>query len=601
MTALLILLGAVFVLLPSAYSNAFYDPTQSAKFIFLAYSIAVVFLLLAGYTLFNSTPFRISISVLDLGLLLLLAYVAVNRYYLHTIHGFSLRWLELMALVITYIVLRRLSFRMYHYLLLAIIAGGLLQVLAGVLQLLGILDSRNAYFPVTGNFFNPGGYAGYLSLVAIVSFGLYIHRDTFSAKEGRITILLKKYLPLLALVGSIVLLPALRSRSAFFALAAGLGIVWLMYRYRDGRIAAALPFKRIATAAVLFIGLLYTFYLLKQNSADGRLLVYKVSATLIQTHPFTGVGMDRFKAHYMDAQARWFEQQGHEVDAAQLADNTFYAFNEPLQFVVENGWIGLLLVAAVVFFFGRYRSAESYMPVRTIAYGILLASLFFALFTYTSDNLAMKYMMVFALAILSGTESKVLFHIQYRRRVALVPVFFLLILFLVYEYGGVVNKVRESYAGWGLAQAAYVKGFYTESNRQFEAVYPLLHTNGEFLMQYGKSRAMAGNDKQALALLVAARQYLSSSVIETGIGDCEKKLGNYAAAEQAYRQAMDMIPNRFYPLYLLMTLYQESGEAEKAMTMARHIKIKKVKVPSKAISEIKGFADNLIKERNNKQ
>ncbi|NLR62580.1 hypothetical protein HGH93_31095 [Chitinophaga polysaccharea] len=604
MNVLLAVLGIVFLLLPSVYSTQFIEPTQTTKFIFFSKSIAIVFLLLACYTLCANKQFSISLSVLDIGLVIVLLYISVNRYYLHPLHGFSQRWLELTGLAICYVVLRRLPVRMYTWLLLAIIAGGVLQVLSGILQLLGILESRNTYFPMTGNFFNPGGYAGYLALVAVVSFGLYLHRNTLQVSgEGRsvnrFVVWLTTWLPLTALIGCAIVLPCLRSRSAFLALAAGIGGVWWLYRNRNNQRAAAWPLRRIVIAAVLLAGLGYTFYLLKRHSADGRVLIYQVSATLVKEHAVIGVGMDRFKAYYMEAQAHWFEQQGDAAsDAAQLADNTFYAFNEPLQFVVENGGIGLLLVAAVIFFFWRYPAGQSYMPVRTTAYGILPASLCFALFTYSSDNLAMKYIIVFALAILSGTDSKVFVDVSLpldRRRLAVLPVLSLLALLLVYVYGNMINSARKSFAGWGMAQNAYVREMYGESNRYFEAVYPELCTNGEFLMQYGKSLAMTENYRQALAVLTQARQYQRSSVIETAIGDCEKKAGNYAAAEESYLKAMNMIPNRFYPLYLLMTLYQENGKTTKAMMMARTIKAKRVKVPSKAILEIKGFADNIIK------
>ena len=76
----------------------------------------------------------------------------------------------------------------------------------------------------------------------------------------------------------------------------------------------------------------------------------------------------------------------------------------------------------------------------------------------------------------------------------------------------------------------------------------------------------------------------------------KKKLGNYSDAERSYLNAMYMIPNRFYPLYLLMTLYNETGQKTKALKTAQDIKNKKIKIPSKAIYEIKGIADNLIKD-----
>lgn len=602
MNAILVMLGSIFLLLPSVYSHHFIDPTQTTKFIFFSYAIIIAAVLLVCYTLYAGSQLSISLSVIDVLLLVLLVYIVINRYYIHPVHGFSMRFMELIGLSICYVVLRRLPATIYPYLLLAIIAGGFLQVLNGVLQLTGILDSRNTYFPVTGNFFNPGGYAGYMMLVAVASLGVYLNRNILlTGSTSRFTRLLMTYLPLLCFIGCIIILPGLRSRSAFLGVAAGLGLVWLMYKKRDNNMLAALSPTRIAVTAGLLLCFLYSFYLFKKDSADGRLLIYKISTTLIKEQPLSGVGFDRFKAYYMDGQARWFEQHGPEGnEAAQLADNTFYAFNEPLQFIVENGLLGLILITAAIMICLRSRSGGPYMPVRSIAYALLLACVCFTMFTYMSDNLAMKCIAVFALAVLSQTGSKELVNIclpLHRGRPVVLPFLSLLTLFFIYRTVNAIDGIRKSFAGWGLAQEAYLKGLYQESNQHFEAAYPRLRTNGEFLMQYGKSLAMADKHHQALDILKQARLYLSSSVIETAIGDCERKTGNYPAAEKSYLTAMYMIPNRFYPLYLLMTLYNDQGEKSKALIIARSIKTKKVKVPSKAVYEIKSYADNLIKER----
>ncbi|WP_162633101.1 hypothetical protein [Echinicola strongylocentroti] len=52
-----------------------------------------------------------------------------------------------------------------------LVLGGLAQVIYGELQLYGIYPSLHSGFPVTGSFFNPGPYSGYLSVVFPVAFG----------------------------------------------------------------------------------------------------------------------------------------------------------------------------------------------------------------------------------------------------------------------------------------------------------------------------------------------------------------------------------------------------------------------------------------------
>ncbi|MEC5145240.1 O-antigen ligase domain-containing protein [Chitinophaga sp. 180180018-2] len=602
----LIVLGCIFFLLPCVYSSLFIEPTQTTKFLFFGYTVVIAFSLIACYRLYAGSRSGFQVSVVDVSLLLLLIYIVTNRYYIQPVAGFSMRFLELTGLVIGYLTLKALPRKYYLYILLSISAGGFLQVLTGLMQLLGLQDSRNSYFPVTGNFFNPGGYAGYISLTAVVSFGIYINRnrlleavseDVQNKKKSLVTWVIT-YLPMLSFIGSIIILPGLRSRSAYVSVVAGVGLIWLLYKSEQVDIKAKWPVKRIAVAGILLLGVFYSIYQFKKHSADGRLLIYKISLVLIQEHPFFGVGFDRFRASYMDEQAKWFEHKSGDIaEEAQLADNTFYAFNEPLQFTVENGLIGLALALVAVFFCCWFREKAKEEPLRNIVYGILLSCFVFSLFTYASDNLAIKCLLVFALAVLSQVDSRKLTTIHIARTRVLAPVFTLCILFFVCWGVNAIEGMRKSFLAWGNGQVYYVRELYTESNNSFESVYPVFHENGEFLMQYGKSLAMTENYSKALSILKEARKYLSSGVVETAIGDCERKSGNYKDAESAYLHAMYMIPNRFYPLYLLMTLYNDNGEPAKAVKMARSIKIKKVKVPSKAVNEIKRYAENLIKEK----
>ena len=54
-----------------------------------------------------------------------------------------------------------------------------------------------------------------------------------------------------------------------------------------------------------------------------------------------------------------------------------------------------------------------------------------------------------------------------------------------------------------------------------------------------------------------------------------------------------MVPHKFYPLYLLATLYDETGEKAKARQIARDILNKEVKIHSTAIEEIKAEMEKL--------
>lgn len=80
---------------------------------------------------------------------------------------------------------------------------------------------------------------------------------------------------------------------------------------------------------------------------------------------------------------------------------------------------------------------------------------------------------------------------------------------------------------------------------------------------------------------------MSSYDLELLLGDIHIKLGDYESAENNYLKASNMCPCRFIPLYLLMNLYNVTGEKGKEYSMANMILKKPVKVKSVTVSKIK--------------
>jgi tetratricopeptide (TPR) repeat protein len=143
-----------------------------------------------------------------------------------------------------------------------------------------------------------------------------------------------------------------------------------------------------------------------------------------------------------------------------------------------------------------------------------------------------------------------------------------------------------AFTNWQTALTQYHRGNYNLSIAGFKKAYPILNNDGDFLMNYGKALAMNGNNKESKTILQHARLFLNTSVIETTLGDIHKELKEYNEAELAYTKAANMVPNRLYPEYLLVKLYQESGRENKAYEKAKKIAEKGIKIPSRATEEI---------------
>jgi len=158
------------------------------------------------------------------------------------------------------------------------------------------------------------------------------------------------------------------------------------------------------------------------------------------------------------------------------------------------------------------------------------------------------------------------------------------------------GRQYQAYKTWKDASDVYNVGAYPECLENFELAYPLLKTNGAFLVQYGKALEMVGKHESSIAILNEAKQHLNNTILYTCLGNNYKALGNTTQAEQAYLYAWNMAPARFYPLYLLAKLYNETGQHEKAVAMANKVLDKEVKIESTAIEEIKEEMKKIIEK-----
>src|SRR5690606_36006623 len=88
-------------------------------------------------------------------------------------------------------------------------------------------------------------------------------------------------------------------------------------------------------------------------------------------------------------------------------------------------------------------------------------------------------------------------------------------------------------------------------------------------------------------VLILAQKYLSSQIIQNTLGDIFKALGNFEAAEKAYRKSSLMIPSSLLPKYLSAILFTESNQLNKARLLAEDNHNRPIKVESSATKEIK--------------
>jgi O-antigen ligase len=281
-----------------------------------------------------------------------------------------------------------LFYRNLFYFFMVITA--LVEALWGLRQLYGFASSQHGLFRTTGSFFNPGPYAGYLAVIFPLALQFFLAQGTSYKLQ------FVKWISGITCIVCLLVLPATLSRAAWLALIAGSAVV--LYAHYAKRFSwrqyYAKHTKQVWSigVSVLFVVLvgLAGIYFLKKDSADGRLLMWKVSMQAVVRHPF-GVGLGNFSGAYGEAQAAYMASGRAGATEQYVAGNPEYGFNEYLQLCIEAGLVSLVLfVGIIVLSIKRMLQSKNWG-----ALGSLTALLVFACFSYPFSVLPFLIVWVF--------------------------------------------------------------------------------------------------------------------------------------------------------------------------------------------------------------
>ena len=466
--------------------------------------------------------------------------------------------------------------------------------------------------------------------------------------------LLARFLSLITMIAIILVLPATMIRASWLGILAGSAIA-LNYRYdllRKARAMLTTPARKVfvVTGAIFITVLSVTgLYFLKKGSSTGKLLIWEVTLGKIVEKPLFGYGTGRFEAEYNNWQAAYFKFHPEVMDGPKgmVAGNTKYCFNEYLEMASEIGIIGLLLflsvIASIVFGIknGKMTTTDArsatdnrmspagqmtaqpndYRMTREaqlILIPSLVSMLVMASISFPFYSIPTLIIFFLLLAILSsyieGAHlSERLIRSSIIRCFTKVSTFQLLnpptpstpsplstlstfstlltisVLLLL-----LARQQYKAYYTFDESVMLYQTGSYEEACESFSEVYSALQYTGSFLQYYGKSLNMNEKYPRSAEILGRTVHFTSDEILYTTLGDTYKALKRYSEAEEAYRHASYMVPHKLYPLYLLAMLYDETGQKEIAVTVARRVLNKEIKVETKAIDEIRTKMKSII-------
>lgn len=416
-------------------------------------------------------------------------------------------------------------------------------------------------------------------IVLILPFIVYFSAATPSFK-------LLRWILLFLVIASVVLLVVTNGRAGWLGFI--ISIAYILSRHLSSQSARKkIRFGIFPLGVILFI--LLFFY--KPDSSSGRFLIYKISTGIFVDNWFWGIGTGKFKVIYNQYQAAYFEKHSIDNKEALLADNTFYAFNDFFQVIIENGIIGALFwVVAMLLIIQKVRRTvitreNSYLFTAVTA--SLICILTGCLISYPLQTFPAVFQMVVAFAILNSfpTDNKaLLFHLR--------QVFICLPLgiFFVFQTWSYYLFSQKALSAYNLERAGFTK----EALVQYKLLARSGITEGNVLYQYAQILYHTNQPAAARAVLIKAEQDYCSSNLYTLSGRVAYELQHYLQAEKDYRTAVFMVPNKMINRFNLLSYYIERKDTSNIIFWSNSILNMPVKVPSSIARNIQQNATSVL-------
>jgi O-antigen polymerase len=341
---------------------------------------------------------------------------------------------------------------------------------------------------------------------------------------------------------------------------------------------------------------LIALFFLKLQSSGGRLLIYKVTFTQMAAKDHVlGLGPGGFKAHYNNWQAQYFSTRNLNSADAFLADSTQYLYNDWLQFALELGLVGLLVVTFIAWLlkkiFIKTHRLASETPLLLAANTVLVAIAVAACFSYPLQT---PFTFYFFVAV-------VLVHARYAYRLrpqyasthirglknGIIGMLLLAILtktvITIYS-----NRSLASANGWAAS------GYKQKALQQLQALNRWPFATAQSWFQQGFLLQQLNQPWAALQCLNKSEHIFPDRLTAALKADVYLSMGNHEAAKENYLRALHMAPNRLQARLHLAQFYHRTGQQDSAVYWAKDLLSYPVKIDNERARIIRQQAQNLL-------
>ncbi|MEP5111239.1 MAG: DUF2225 domain-containing protein [Ekhidna sp.] len=555
-----------------------------------------LFLLIATGIFFTASAISIEtnwkISVVDILLVVFGVFLVMNRLKVNQPFPFlniSLWEIGVLIFFITAQYVKRFFSINWVGVIWILMVGLFVNSVIGIGQMFNYIPQ--SHITISGYFFNPAPFAAFLLiwLMPLLTFSI-VSRSKIKYLSTGISIL--TIAVIILTLSRAALLGVIISLFFFVALTVHISKWNFMFQTTRHKISLILVSVIISMIAVIVLARV------KPESVEGRILNWKITGDIIAQQPLLGIGFDLHRPTFGLTQANYFRTRDASETEIRVAGKGEYVFNEWIRVFCENGIIGgfLLIIPIIIILYKGFLTAFDKRDYLILGFTMSLTSIcVFACFSYPFSISPLLISFFIVLAMVYGmTNWKTLFVLEISYVIKIVMVLFGIVWVsysLHYAYKNVINyrlwkKARNEVNHWNQVPKARLI---------MDEIALELGSNGDFLLDYGQVLRLDNDCKKSIEVLNQAKQLTSDPYLFTTLGDCYKEEGLYTKAEESYQHAYYLMPHKFYPLYLLAKLYESIQENEKAISIAREILQKDVKVQSTAIVEIKQEMETMLK------
>lgn len=507
---------------------------------------------------------RYRVCLIDILLFVWYLYVVVYAYIQPTypVAYHVLTMTQLLGMYYSLRIVLNDSMHKERYIPLILIAVCFFEALFGIYQVI-TGNSRNNAQAMTGTFLNSGPFGIMLAcgLIELFSFARKYQLNIKGHAFYEYAVMLS------ACIISAVLLST-ASRTAILC-------VFIYVLYVKKKLIKKHVYKTCSFLVLLFICL----FLIKPSSAIGRLTMWNISSRIFINHPFVGSGIGSFLNQYADEMSKL--SVNAEDGYFNGTDVIHYAFNNIIYIGAEQGLLGVGIFILILI-----TTLKAINKVRHIDNYIIGVLLFTSLFSYTFSLLPFLLILIVALASLFSV--KICNNKKTRWNAIPILAFFLLINLLSFPH---IKKRVDANVEYTSIKGNHASGYSSDYYRLF----PYMQENPSFLFDFSKTLSNIRRYNDSNYVLQKGQLISADPMFYVLQGDNYEKMKEYGMAELYYNKAFCVMPNRIYPLYKLMMLYQRTGKNEKSYILARRIIAFPVKIESKATKDMKTKAAEIEK------